>query len=159
MQLHMVTHLWKISISKVWKISISKVWKISISKVWNRNPPYSKFLHPFLQTCVLDHFCSHIPLRLLSLRSCGSWYMMWSMYNYIRICHCCPRDKKNAHKVFNTEPFNDYQMPTKWQVMPKFTFSVNQSANMGPIYVMPMLLPSGHEMSWASHHGRFFGIS
>ena len=69
------------------------------------------------------------------------------IYVFVIAAHEAKKCSRSSRKVFNTEPFNDYQMATKWQVMPKFTFSVNQSANVGPIYVMPMLLPSGHEMS------------
>ena len=36
--------------------------------------------------------------------------------------------------------------PSCAQVYSKYIFSVNQSANVGPMYVMPMLLPSGNEI-------------
>ena len=53
----------------------------------------------------------------------------------------------SSHKVFNTKPL----MATKWPpscalVYSKYIFSVNQSANVGPMFVMPMLLPRGNEM-------------
>ena len=70
---------------------------------------------------------------------------MWSIYNYIRICHCFPRDKK----VFKREPLMTINWPPSCApVYSKYIFSVNQSAYVGPMYVMPILLPSGNEIVW-----------